>query len=289
MNFKTALKHFLIIAMCVFTSLCVFGKTKRGLVIGLGQYQDRTWGTVHGDKDVPLVKSMLSSCGYTDVVTLVNQDATKDGILTAFESLSKTCKNGDIVYIHFSGHGQQITDLNGDEEDGFDEAWIPYDAMYAYSKSYKGENHLIDDEIAQWLNTIKRKIGASGKILLVVDACHSGDSDRGNENEEEYIRGASDDFIIPMGRTPKKIGKTKENWLTLTACKNVQNNCEVKIKDGVFYGILSYAIYSQSANWNKLDNQQILNGLQQYVNLNRKRGRQTVTISGSYSLAQFFR
>lgn len=289
MKFKCILKYYFIAAMCLFTSLCVFGQTKRGFVIGLGQYQDRAWGTVHGDKDVPLVKGMLAACGYKDVATLVNKEATKAGILTAFENLSKRCGKGDIVYIHFSGHGQQITDVNGDEEDGFDEAWIPYDAMYAYSKSYKGENHLIDDEIAQWLSVIKGKIGSAGKILLVVDACHSGDSDRGNQEEEEYIRGASDDFIIPMERAPKKIDKTKENWLTLTACKNVQNNCEVKIKDGVFYGILSYALFSQFANWKKLDNQRILNELQQYVNLNRKRGRQTVTISGNHSLSQFFR
>lgn len=92
-----------------------------------------------------------------------------------------------------------------------------------------------------------------------------------------------------MEKTSKKIGKTKENWLTLTACKNVQNNCEVKVKDGLFYGILSYAIYSQSANWKELDNQRILHELQRYVNLNRKSGRQTVTISGTHSLAQFFR
>lgn len=289
MKFRCILKYYFIAAMCLCTSLCVFGQTKRGLVIGLGQYKDRTWGTVHGDKDVPLVKSMLTSCGYKDIATLVNKEATKAGIMKAFENLSMRCGKGDVVYIHFSGHGQQITDVNGDEEDGFDEAWIPYDAMYAYSNSYKGENHLIDDEIATYLNKIKSKIGASGKILLVVDACHSGDSDRGNEDEEEYIRGASDDFKIPLTQTPKRIGKAKENWLTLTACKNVQNNCEVKIKDGEFYGILSYALCSQFANWKKFDNQQILNELQQYVNLKRKRGRQTVTISGNHSLAQFFK
>lgn len=283
------IKYYFIAAMCLFTSLCVFGQTKYGLVIGLGQYQDKTWGTVHGDKDVTLVKIMLAACGYKDVATLVNKQATKAGILTAFENLSKKCAKGDVVYIHFSGHGQQITDLNGDEEDGFDEAWIPYDAMYAYSKSYKGENHLIDDEIAKYLNIIKGKIGASGKILLVVDACHSGDSDRGSEDEEEYIRGASDDFVIPMERTPKRIAQIKENWMTLTACKNVQNNCEVKIRNGEFYGILTYALYSQSANLKTAANQKILNNLQQYVNLNRKRGHQTVTLSGDHSLAQFFK
>lgn len=283
------IRYFFIIAMCVFTSLCVFGQTKRGLVIGLGQYQDRTWGTVHGDKDVPLVKNMLTSCGYKYVATLVNKEATKAGILTAFGNLSKRCQKGDIVYIHFLGHGQQITDVNGDEEDGWDEAWIPYDAMYAYSKTYKGEKHLIDDEIAVLLTDIRMRIGTSGKLLVVVDACHSGDSDRGTEAEDEYIRGASDNFVIPISAKPKRTMKAKENWLTLTACKNIQDNCEVKSADGNFYGMLSYVLSSRFNNWNKLDNNTILSDIQSQVNLNRKRRKQTVTLSGNHSLTQFFK
>lgn len=270
-------------------SIYAYGQSKHGLVIGLGQYQDRTWGTVHGDKDVPLVKSMLTSCGYRDVVTLVNKEATKAGILTAFENLSKRCIKGDIVYIHFSGHGQQITDVNGDEDDGWDEAWIPYDAMYAYSKTYKGEKHLIDDEIAVLLSDIRKRIGTSGKLLVVVDACHSGDSDRGTEAEDEYIRGAADNFVIPISVKPRKAAKANENWLTLTACKNIQDNCEVKSADGNFYGMLSYVLTSRFNNWNKLDNNTILSDIQHQVNLNRKRRKQTVTLSGNYSLAQFFK
>lgn len=277
-----------IISLLLF-NIDVNGVIRHGLVIGLGQYQDRTWGTVHGDKDVPLVKSMLTSCGYTDVTTLVNKEATKAGVLTAFENLSNRCKKGDIVYIHFSGHGQQITDVNGDEDDGWDEAWIPYDAMYAYSKTYKGEKHLVDDEIAVLLSDIRKKIGSSGKLLVVVDACHSGDSDRGREDEEEYIRGASDNFVIPISTKPKKTAKTNENWLTLTACKNIQDNCEVKAVDGNFYGMLSYILTSRFNNWNKLDNNTILNDIQRQVNLNRKRRKQTVTLSGNQSLAQFFK
>ena len=279
------------IIVSLFYLVCIqaWGMTRHGLVIGLGEYQDKTWCHIHGDKDVPLINNMLIKCGYTDVVTLINKQATKAGIISSFRNLAKRCGKGDVVYIHFSGHGQQITDVNGDEEDGWDEAWVPYDAMYAYSKSYKGENHLIDDEIAAWLNEIKRKIGSTGKILLVIDACHSGDSDRGIEDIDEYIRGASDDFIIPLNKTPKRISKATQNWLTVTACKNIQNNCEVKINDGEFYGILTYALYSNFENLIQLENHRILQVLQHYVNLNRRRGHQTVTITGNHSLAQFFK
>lgn len=288
MRLPTALKFLFYLAL-LFSHLLSWGATRHGLVIGLGEYQDGAWSKIHGDRDVPIVRDMLANCGYTDIVTLVNNQATKAGITSAFSRLAERCKRGDIVYIHFSGHGQQITDVNGDEEDGWDEAWIPYDAMYAYSNTYHGEKHLIDDEIAVLLSEIRKRIGMSGKLLVVVDACHSGDSDRGGEGEDEYIRGASDNFVIPVSVRPGKSAKAKENWLTLTACKNFQDNCEVKVNEGVFYGMLSYVLTSRFNNWNKLDNNTILSDIQQQVNINRKRRKQTVTLSGNHSLAQFFK
>ena len=36
-------------------SLSVSAQTKRTLVIGLGEQQDKAWNKINGDKDVPLV------------------------------------------------------------------------------------------------------------------------------------------------------------------------------------------------------------------------------------------
>lgn len=280
MKFRCILTFSFIAAMCFCTSLCIFGQTKRGLVIGLGQYQDRTWGTIHGDMDVPLVKSMLTSCGYNDIATMVNKEATKAGILTAFGNLSKRCKKGDIVYIHFSGHGQQITDVNGDEDDGWDEAWIPYDAMFAYSSSYRGENHLVDDEIAIWMSKIKQKIGDTGKLLVVVDSCHSGDSLREDNGEEVFCRGATDDFIIPIKNKPHRSAKTKENWLTLTACRDYQVNCEVKTIKGNYYGMLSFALCNYYKYLRNKTNMEIEASLQTFVDKHRHSLPQDITLTG---------
>ena len=41
-------------------------------------------------------------------------------------------------------------DDNGDEEDGLDEALIPYDAQFWYAPGeYEGQNHLRDDELGE--------------------------------------------------------------------------------------------------------------------------------------------
>ena len=216
-------------------------QSKRALVIGLGQQEDRNWGKINGDKDVAYVQKILKDAGYKDVHTLINKQATKKRIVSAFKVLTSSCKRGDVVYIHFSGHGQQVTDVNGDEwPDSLDEAWIPYDAYLTYGEKDKGEKHLIDDEINVLLTAIKNKIGNKGKMLVVVDACHSGDSTRGDDDDDGVVtRGVWNEFIIPGVKNTKST-KAPERWLTLSACKDFQLNQEVKDPR---VGKLTYALY----------------------------------------------
>lgn len=115
-----------------FTVLSLQAQTRRALVIGLGEQEDKNWTKINGDKDVPYVIEMLERSGYRDIVTLVNRQATKAGIVSAFSVMAGKCQKGDVVYVHFSGHGQLVTDINGDEEDTWDESWIPYDAYLKY-------------------------------------------------------------------------------------------------------------------------------------------------------------
>ena len=49
----------LIIFYLLLLSLSVSAQTKRALVIGLGEQQDKAWNKINGDKDVPLVLAIL--------------------------------------------------------------------------------------------------------------------------------------------------------------------------------------------------------------------------------------
>ena len=169
-------------------------QVKRALIIGLGEQQDKAWNKINGDKDVPFVQAMLKNAGFKSVTTLVNQQATKVGIVGAFKKMAAFCKQGDVVYVHYSGHGQQMTDVHNDEKDGLDECWIPYDAYRKANATYHGEKHLTDDELNVYLNAIRHKIGARGKLLVVIDACHSGDGTRGNN--DEVVRGVEDTLVV---------------------------------------------------------------------------------------------
>ena len=106
----------------MFFFLSLQAQNKRALVIGLGEYEDTKWSTIHGDKDVPIIVEMLKQYKYSDIKTLINQQATKKQIISELKKLAKRCLSSDIIYIHFSGHGQRMTDWDGDEEDGLDEA-----------------------------------------------------------------------------------------------------------------------------------------------------------------------
>lgn len=236
---------------------------KYALVIGIGDYpEDKGWSKINGDKDIPYVEETLITNGFKskNIVKLKNEQATCAAICREFENLISRCSTGDSIYIHFSGHGQQITDLNGDEiEDELDEAWIPYDAHLAFVEGvYEGENHLVDDQINGYLHRLRENIGQNGKIIVVADACHSGDSTRGDETD--CIRGTDNIFTISNIKNTiqrfcsifthkesavisqsniTKPQNTPMEWVFISACQDYQVNREYK---GL--GSLTTALYN---------------------------------------------
>ena len=218
--------------------------THRALVIGIGQQEDPSWSKINGDLDVAYVTRMLQQSGYTVIDSLKNRDATKAGLVARLNLLAEQSQPGDVVWIHFSGHGQQMTDLHGDEVsdrtgDLRDESWVTYDSYLKYGANDRGEKHISDDELKELFKAISDKIGPSGKLLVVVDACHSGDSSRGDL--DAVVRGTSDLFEIPGGAKVAQTVEPKEvPWLTLAACASYQWNTELSDPRG---GRLTYALY----------------------------------------------
>ena len=280
-------------------SLSVSAQTKRALVIGLGEQQDKAWNKINGDKDVPLVQGMLKSAGFKSVTALVNRQATKTGIIGAFRKMVASCKQGDVVYIHYSGHGQQMTDVHNDERDGLDECWIPYDACRKASATYHGERHLTDDELNVYLNAIRNKIGAKGKLLVVIDACHSGDGTRGKD--DEIVRGVEDTLVVDsqnarglyetfeviksffMGANGKEnVINTKakplaERWITISACRSDQVNVEMK---SPAVGKLTYALWKELKNSDKVNNDEFMRRIRKFVNRNTSSRPQQPEMTG---------
>jgi len=156
---------------------------KYALLVGVGDYPASSgWQDLAGANDVIHLQEALKLHGFlvSDMTILVDQEATKNNIIIAFKQMEAKVKRGDLVVIHFSGHGQQIPDKNGDELDELDETFVPYDSPKHFQPEiYEGENLLLDDEINSLTYGIREKIGTKGQIVLILDSCHSGTGNRG--------------------------------------------------------------------------------------------------------------
>lgn len=88
---------------------------------------------------------------------------TKQNIRSALRWLVQDCQPGDSLVFHYSGHGAQVRDRDGDEIDGLDESLLPVD--------YETEGRILDDEINA---TIVRPLPHGVILHAIVDTCFSG-------------------------------------------------------------------------------------------------------------------
>ena len=181
---------------------------KQAFLVGISHYDTALtgyqWNNINGVEDINLLSPVLKKQGF-NVITILDEQATYEQITHQLSSFIKITKKGDIVYLHFSTHGQPVEDLNGDEEDGWDEAIVPIDAYKMYKKgTYEGKKHLLDDQLNGYVKRLREKIGNTGFLYVIIDACHAGTSSRAND---ETIRGTKVGFtsavVLPLTlRTP---------------------------------------------------------------------------------------
>ena len=248
------MKNICSILLCLLLHIPCWGQQKMALVVAIAEYPKHSgWNRIHADNDLKLLLPALDKQGFKKENCIVIRDvqATKKNIVQALNELTENCLEGDLVFIHFSCHGQQMEDDNGDEPDGLDEALIPYDAeMYFRKNYYEGENHLRDDEMDAILLSIREKIKDEGCLIVSLDACHSQSGDRGLD-EDEFVRGTpvifsesgyKETYIIHDKDVPLIQKEGLAPITIISACKSYQQNFEYKAEDNEYYGSLTYSI-----------------------------------------------
>ncbi len=259
--------HMRVALIFLLSSLCfaniLFAQQKRALIVAVGDYPDSSkLLDINSLNDIPLIESALFKLGFLKehIFILKNEQATKRAIISNIEQhLIDESQAGDIAYFHFSGHGQQIQDYNGDEIDGYDEALVPVDAIKDFGLyNYKGEKHIADDTLGALYDRIRKKLGKEGHLLVTIDACHSGTSTRGIGSS----RGVDLPMASPEYRAQSQKGKTESNQELYTEedTKDLaslvaffgsmasQRNFEVQAENKVMCGSLSYAFSKELNN-----------------------------------------
>jgi hypothetical protein len=160
---------------------------KIALLIGINDYplRDQLFGPV---MDVELQKQLLLhrfKFHPDDVHCLVNGQATRQGIIDAFdEYLFQQVREGDIVVLHYSGHGAQVQEfdrmtefLSGLNIDCIDDSCqnstiVPID--------YSNAGIDVVQDIMGHTLFLMRSALPTDNVTFVLDCCYSGGGKRGN-------------------------------------------------------------------------------------------------------------
>ncbi|KAK4156443.1 hypothetical protein C8A00DRAFT_41121 [Chaetomidium leptoderma] len=144
---------------------------RKALLIGINYFNQR--GQLRGCiNDVRNMSAYLvENFGYKreDMVILTDDQQnpmsqpTKQNILRAMHWLVKDARPNDSLFFHYSGHGGQTKDLDGDEEDGYDEVIYPVD--------FRQTGHITDDEMHR---IMVQPLLAGVRLTAIFDSCHSG-------------------------------------------------------------------------------------------------------------------
>ncbi|TAQ87351.1 hypothetical protein B7494_g4314 [Chlorociboria aeruginascens] len=144
---------------------------RKALLIGINYFGQR--GQLRGCiNDVKNMSAYLNeNFGYQrdDMVILTDDQQnpmsqpTKQNILRAMHWLVKDALPNDSLFFHYSGHGGQTKDLDGDEEDGYDEVIYPVD--------FRQVGHIVDDEMHRIMVS---PLQPGVRLTAIFDSCHSG-------------------------------------------------------------------------------------------------------------------
>ena len=235
---------------------------KLALLVGISKYerpkdgkpseQPPDWWNLNCQNDIEKLHEVLTKRFHfdeADILVLANEKATSQGIVDAFERhLIHQANPGDLVYFHYSGHGQQIADDNGDELDGLDESLVTAD--YKSQSAQDGyKTNLRDDKIGELLKKLKARMTPKGEkeikgnITLTFDCCFSGTATRGTPPSGRLVhrgRGWNPDVDGPKPPPPGR-GKPDDDsglldqgeavakgYVVLTATRNDQTAKEKK-------------------------------------------------------------
>jgi hypothetical protein len=226
---------------------------KRAVLIGVNRYHipgADLRGCVNDVKNLQATLTRHYGFAKGDVVTLLDYAASKKAMEAAIRALVRGGRRGDVLLLHFSGHGSNVPDDNGDEAEGRDEILCPADLDW--------KNPFRDD----WLRKTFDGLAAGVSLTVIADCCHSGTITRAVQPPdapiiERYLPSPWDLVAVESGRalrgamrgglrqSPRAARKARDvvtvevPEVLITGCRDTQTSADAMI-GGRFNGALTY-------------------------------------------------
>jgi metacaspase-1 len=227
---------------------------KKAVLIGVNRYRMPGADLRGCVNDVKNMRTLLTSrYGFkaADISVLTDFAATKKAIETAIRSLIRGARSGDVVLVHFSGHGSNVPDNDGDEADKRDEILCPSDLDW--------KKPLRDD----WLRSTFDSLRTGVSLTVITDCCHSGTITRAvqppdarimerylpspwdlvAEESDRALRGTTRATVRKSSQTARKkkdvVAVVEMPEMLITGCRDKQTAADAWIK-GSYNGALTY-------------------------------------------------
>lgn len=144
---------------------------RKALLIGINYFgsKNQLRGCINDVRN--MYNFLTQRYGYKaeDIVMLTDDNnelvrvPTRANMIRAMQWLVKDARANDALFFHYSGHGGQTPDQDGDEEDGMDDVIYPVDFEMA--------GQIIDDEMHA---IMVAPLQSGVRLTALFDSCHSG-------------------------------------------------------------------------------------------------------------------
>ena len=229
--------------------------SKRALLIGINKYLvpgADLRGCVNDVKNLAGVLTSLYGFRKGDVRLMTDADATKRSMQAGIRELIRSGRKGDVLVLHYSGHGSNVPDKSGDEADERDEILCPHDLDW--------KDPLTDD----WLRSTFDSLKSGVNLTVIMDCCHSGTNTRAIQPpdapiKQRFLPNPLDLLAAESGRRlrGRVTGELRRSpraargrgdivsadipELLVTGCRDTQTSADAFI-DGSYTGALTYAL-----------------------------------------------
>ncbi|RIB12208.1 caspase domain-containing protein [Gigaspora rosea] len=255
---------------------------KRALLIGINYFhtQYELKGCINDVKNIK--KFLIDYCNFKESdITVLTDDQddpskkpTKEHMLEGMRALVADAQQHDSYFLHFSGHGGQRVDLDGDEADGYDETIMPLD--------FKTNGEIIDDEMH---NILVDGLPAGCRLTVVFDSCHSGTvldlpyvySTHGKVKESKLSSSFEDKRIRRKNLETKS---SPADVIMFSGCKDEQTSADAS-ENGAATGAMSHALITTLKHDSTQTYQSLLNNIRDFL---RDRYSQKPQLSASHPM-----